>query len=409
MGVLGLLAWNLTDILPLLIIAALLSYLLFPLVSWIEKRVLFVLPFRARSLAVLLAFLVVLSAFVLVLVLIVPVLIDQIAQIGRGLPGFLEQAEDDLVAFLSEPIRVGGRIVPIGGRPIIPMDVLEDITGNTEEGINLVQAGNFDIFEIIGTFVGSVGGLTGPAFSVLGGALDVLFNLVFLVVIMFYLMRDGEFFSQELVKSVPDAYKGDVRRLMYELGRVWDAYLRGQLLLCLIIGFAVYIAALLLGVPNAPILGLIAGLLEFIPNLGPLIALIPAAFLALVSESGTVPFLSGIPFALVVIVVWTGIQQLESIFLVPRVMGGSLNLHPVVVILAVIAGASLAGALGVILAAPFTASARLLGQYIYGKVFDTDPFPPKVRPKPVKRRALPSYNLRRFWRRRPVEVSHGQD
>lgn len=383
---LGIIAWNLVDILPLVIISSLLSYLLWPIVNMIDRRVLFVLPFPTRSISVLLTFLLVLSIFAVALVVIVPVLIDQIAEVGRDFPRWLERTEADIVAFLSEPVRIGGNPVPIGGEPIVPMDIIMDITGS-EEGLNLFQSGNFDIFEIIGAFLGSIGG---PAFSVLGGALDVLFNLVFLIVIMFYFLRDGQNFGDQFVRIVPESYKGDARRLLYELGLVWNAYLRGQLLLCVIVGFAVYIAALLLGVPNAPILGLIAGILEFIPNIGPFIALIPAVFMALVSTSGTLPFLSGLPFALVVILVWTGIQQLESIILVPRVMGGSLNLHPVVVILAVIAGASLAGALGVILAAPFTATARLFMQYLYGKVFDTDSFPiHQLQPKAVRRSVTP--------------------
>jgi hypothetical protein len=85
--------------------------------------------------------------------------------------------------------------------------------------------------------------------------------------------------------------------------------------------------------------------------------------------------LSGIPFALVVSVVWVGIQNVEAILLVPRVMGSRLNLHPVVVIIAVITGANVAGVMGIVLAAPFTATIRLIGQYFYGKVFDTNPFP----------------------------------
>jgi hypothetical protein len=78
---------------------------------------------------------------------------------------------------------------------------------------------------------------------------------------------------------------------------------------------------------------------------------------------------------LVVIVVWTALQNIEAVFLVPRIMGDSLHLHPLVVVIAVMGGAALAGALGVILAAPFVASGRVIAQYIYGKIMNTDPFP----------------------------------
>src|SRR5690606_17136116 len=81
----------------------------------------------------------------------------------------------------------------------------------------------------------------------------------------------------------------------------------------------------------------------------------------------------------VILVTWVGIQNLESLFLVPRIMGGSLNLHPVVVIIAVIIGATVAGALGIILAAPAVATLRMFGLYLYGKLFDIDPFPPPIK------------------------------
>jgi predicted PurR-regulated permease PerM len=137
----------------------------------------------------------------------------------------------------------------------------------------------------------------------------------------------------------------------------------------------VFTTATLLGVPNPFLLGTLSGLLEFIPNIGPALALFPAALLALSSQSNTLPFLSGVPFAIVVIVAWTALQNIEAIFLVPRIVGGRLNLHPFIVIIAIIGGASLVGALGIILAAPMVASARVVAQYIYGKLTDHNPFP----------------------------------
>lgn len=362
--------WNLRGMLPLLIVATLLSYLLWPLVNLIERRFLRVLPFRARALAVLLTFLVVIAGFSLILVLIIPVLAQQFEQVGRNLPQTLEDVEQELRMLLSRPLTIAGRPVLIEGEPLILLDRFEDISGNG--AATAAPAESFDPVQLLGGFLGN---LTSPAFSVLGGAVSFVVNVAFMIVIMFYFMRDGDRFIGRVVNLVPSSYRGDVKRLLYELGLVWNAYLRGQLILSTVVGFAVYVAALVLGLPNAPIFGLLAGFLEFIPNIGPSIALVPAALTALISQSSTLPFLEGLPYALVVIVVWVGIQNFESFFLVPRVMGGSLDLHPVVVILAVIAGASIAGALGIILAAPFVATLRVFGQYLYGKVLDTDPFP----------------------------------
>jgi predicted PurR-regulated permease PerM len=236
----------------------------------------------------------------------------------------------------------------------------------------LIPVGNLDLLGMVRGFFSS---LAGPAFSVVGGAFTSIVNLIFLLTLMFYMIRDGRRFGEALVKITPASHQNDVRRLLWELAQVWNAYLRGQLLLGVFIGALVLIAALLLGLPSAPILALIAGILEFIPNLGPFLALIPAALFALFSTSTTMPFLSGVTFALVVIVVWTIIQNIEAVIVVPRIMGESLNLHPVVVIVGVIAGANIAGILGVLLAAPVIASLRVIAQYLYGKLMDRDPFP----------------------------------
>jgi len=117
--------------------------------------------------------------------------------------------------------------------------------------------------------------------------------------------------------------------------------------------------------------------------------------LALLSESTTIPGLSGLTFGLVVIVVWTVIQNVQAILITPRVMGDSLDLHPIVVIIGVLSGASLAGALGVILAAPTIASLRLFGGYVYQKIFDQPPFPDVTVSPP----AAPSFLARMFGAR----------
>ncbi len=372
---------NLLEIFPILIISTLLSYLLWPLAIFIERRIL-PPPLSSRSLAVFLAFFSVIILIIFVIIIIVPALVSQLADIGRSLPETVATIEANLESSLNRPLRILGRTIIVDGQPLIPMERLRELTG-TQSTTDLIQPENVDVFGTVRGILGSVGSLTGPAFSVLGGFFTTLFNFVFLIVITFYLMRDGDRFATRAVQITPEAYRGDVARMLYELGKVWNAYLRGQLILCSTVGLMVYIAALLLGLPNAPILGLMAGILEFIPNIGPFIALVPAFLLALFSQSTTLPFLEGLPYALVAAVTWTGIQNIEAFYIVPRVMGGSLDLHPVVVIFGVIAGASLAGPLGIILAAPFLATIRLIGLYLYGKLFDVDPFPtPKKNPLP---------------------------
>lgn len=392
--IIGLALLRFSETIPIVVVAVILAYLLTPLAQWINTRVLVFGAFRRRDhrgLAVLLTFMLVIAIFIVVILVVVPGIINQFEEFGSRIPPLLESLGQALESGLSHPVTIGGEPIIINGEPIIPLEQLRAITG-TPGNQDVLRLEDLNLVEATRSFIST---LTLPAFSFLGGALTAIINIIFMFSMMFYLIRDGAIFADKLVEATPRTYRNDVRRIMYELGQVWNAYLRGQLTLSLIMGTTVFIVATLLGVPNPLILGLISGLLEFIPSIGSGLAIFPAALLALSAQSATLPFLEGTAFAIVVIVVWAILQNIEAIVLVPRVMGGSLNLHPFVVIVAVIIGASLAGALGVILAAPAVASLRVLGQYIYGKLLDQDPFPP---PKPRRYQPLTAIIIvQRVW------------
>ncbi|MBC8099233.1 MAG: AI-2E family transporter [Armatimonadetes bacterium] len=369
----GIVLWQMSEVLPLLLITALLAYLLTPLVNFNQNVLLrWVPPGARRAVAVALAFIGVLLLFILMLLIVLPLLFEQLDEFGRSVPRILTNVESETERILSQPLTFNGEPILFDGTPLIPLERLEAVTG--VEGGNLMQIDNLNLVATAQSFIGSLGGLTAPAFNVVGGALNVGVNLSFLLVMMFYLTKDGDKFLTKFVQLVPSGYESDARRLLHDLGVIWNGYLRGQLILCVTIGSAVFLAATLLGLPNAPILGLVAGILEFIPAIGPFSAMVLAVLLALVSTSTTFPFLSGASFVLATVAVYAVIQNVEAYFLVPRVMGDNLNLHPFAVIAAVVAGASLAGPLGIILAAPSLATARLVARYIYGKLMEVDPF-----------------------------------
>ena len=368
--VMALVIWRLNETLPLLIVSVVLAYLFNPTTTFLERRIVKFLP-GARNWAILLTILGVISVFIIVILVILPVLFNQLEEFGNRLPRLVASLQASTEDFLSQPIVINDQVLTIDGEPLIPLDQLRQWNGG--EDINwAAQLRELNLVEIARGFINS---LTGQAATVVGGALNVIINTIFLLTLLFYWLKDGGRFIDRVIDFVPSSYRNDTARLIYELGRVWNAYLRGQLFLSTFIGVVVFTCATILGVPNAPTLGLISGVMEFIPTLGPLIAIIPAILLALGSTSATLPFLEGLPFALVVVVVWIMIQNVQAIFVAPRVMGSRLNLHPVVVIIGVIAGASLAGAFGIILAAPTIATLRMLGQYLYGKLLDTNPFP----------------------------------
>jgi predicted PurR-regulated permease PerM len=159
-----------------------------------------------------------------------------------------------------------------------------------------------------------------------------------------------------------------------EFGRIWSAYLRGQVLLGLVIFLVVWLGLALLGVQNSLALGLLSGLLEFIPVLGPIIGA-GAAIIVALFQPDTLGQMGNWQYAGVVLIFMLIVQQLENNILVPRIVGESLELHPIIVIVGVFMGSSLAGVLGAILAAPVVATLKLLSIYAWRKMFDQPPFP----------------------------------
>ncbi|NDJ59809.1 MAG: AI-2E family transporter [Chloroflexi bacterium] len=381
--VLGVAAFQLTSILPIIAVALVLSYLLNPLTTLLDQRILRWLP-GSRIWAILVTFVLLVALFVVLILVVIPALFQQFQDFASRFTSEMSTLEQDIEALLSQPIVIGGSAIIVDGQEFIPLDYILDAF-SIDDLNELTQLQNFDLVAIGRSFISS---LTGPAVNFVGGAFNTIINAIFLLTMMFYLLKDGARFIQSIVSITPPDYRNDVRRLFYELGQVWNAYLRGQLILSSFIGVVVWLAATLLGVPNAPILALLSFFLEFIPTLGPLLAMIPAALLAFLAPgSATIEFLRDQPllFALVVVGVWITIQNVQAVIVTPRVMGTSLNLHPFVVIVAVIAGGSLAGALGIILAAPTLASLRLAGQYLYGKLTNQTVFPALDAPDPPER------------------------
>jgi predicted PurR-regulated permease PerM len=392
--VFGLAFLRLSDALPIIGLAIMLAYLLTPLANFFENRVLAVGPLKNRSrrgIAVFLTYVLLAGLFIILILVVVPAIIQQIEDFTRALPSLMRSLEQTLERFLNEPVTFNGELVLINGKPLIPLERLREITG-VKHLTEVIQLQDLNLVGATQTFITS---LTAPAFNFVGGALTTLVNLILLFSMMFFLIRDGSLFIDKGVELTPPVYRGDVRRLLYELGRVWNAYLRGQMNLSLFMGLASFVAATLLGIRNPIVLAITSALLEFIPSVGSGLAIFPAALLALSSESLTISHLEGVSFMLVAVVTWAILQNIEAIILVPRVMGSSLNLHPFVVIVALIAGASIGGVLGIVVAAPTVASLRVFGQYIYGKLLDQDPFP--VHPTRVSRRRFSRRMLRRAW------------
>ncbi len=198
--------------------------------------------------------------------------------------------------------------------------------------------------------------------------------MLFILIVSFYLLFDSPRLAGSIEAAVPPAYAYDARRLMGGLAPIWTAFLRGQIILGIVMGFAVGLTMAALGVRYSLVLGLLGGFLEFLPIVGPVIAGGTAVVIALF-QPGNWLGLSPVPYALVVLGASILLQQLENNFLVPRILGGSLNLNPVVILVGAVIAADLAGITGLLLSAPVLATLRLFGRYVYRKMLDLDPWP----------------------------------
>ncbi len=341
-------------------LALLMAYVLHPLVTRISNRLR--IP---RGLSIVIVYLVlglVLMAITAGLGLAVSQqvagLVEDLRQISTEIPSLLHQLES--LRFDLGPWTIDFQ------------------TMNLEPILSSLTSALQPLLTQTGAMVASVAGATAEAVGV----------LVVILVLGYYMLIDFGTLDNSFVSLIPRGYQADFRRLLDETGLVWSAFFRGQLLLGLIVGGLVAVVLSVLGVRFSLVLGLIAGVLEFVPIFGPAIAGLISVLVALF-QGGNWWGLSPWGFGGVVLVAFVLIQQVENNVLVPRIIGHSLNLHPILVLLGALAGGSLAGVLGLLLAAPSVATSRLWLGYVYRKVVGLETWPePVVGPRRRKRRRL---------------------
>ncbi|MBI5031393.1 MAG: AI-2E family transporter [Chloroflexi bacterium] len=329
----ALIVYAIRDTLSTIIVAFLVAYLLNPLVTLIENR----LRVR-RILATVIVYLGLIALLVIAGAFLVPMLYRQILAFASGFDHIIEQ------------ISAAARQLPI-------LDTL---------GIHIESSTIADQLRT------SLGSLASSASRALVTAVSGVFNTIIILVFSLYLVKDAPTIDRALENAVPENYREDVQRIKTELGNIWSSFLRGQVLLAIIIGVITTVVLSILGVRNAVLLGLLAGVLEVVPTIGPIIAMIPAVLIAFFQ--GSIHWaLDPTAFALIVVVAYLLIQQAENHLIVPNVLGSSVNLPPIIILFGAFAGANLAGILGIFLAPPVLATARLILQYVLRKLFEPLP------------------------------------
>jgi predicted PurR-regulated permease PerM len=241
----------------------------------------------------------------------------------------------------------------------------------------------------LGRLTNLVATLATSAASTLGWTAFVLF------VSYFILFESGDLRGRIIPIEIP-GYAEDIRRLNNQLGRIWNAFLRGQMIIFLASTVAYTLVFSLLGMRFAIGLGLLSGFANFLPYIGPAISWIVIGLVTYFQGAnplGLVP----LGYAAVSVLVAIVIQQIFSL-VTTLIMAESLKVNPAIVLIATIIAADLFGLLGLFIAAPLVATLRLFGQYVFRKIFDMDPWPAEAEIPTKKRPRLRFNTIKKRWR-----------
>lgn len=305
--VVGLVLWflyGIRSVLAILLVSIIVAAAIDPWVSAMQRRRI------PRVVAILVIFLIFFTVISATIALLIPALVSQVRDVAASFPQLYER----LTTSISSPL-------------FSKQEIIDSVRRSLE------------------SFDQALVKITGPIFSGLASAFGGLFSFIGVVVLTFYLSLEENGIRKFFQAVMPARVQPYLTRLFNRIQERMGRWLRGQLLLSLIIGVLSFIALWILGVKYALLLALIAGVTEIVPIAGPIIGAIPAVLFA---------FAQSPLKALAVIIVYVVIQQLENNLIVPRVMSRATGLNPIVVIIVMLIGAKVAGIVGVILAIPVT-------------------------------------------------------
>ena len=337
----SLLVWLLAPVLMPFAVAAMLAYLSDPLADRLERLGL------GRALAVSIVFVLLILVIAAALLLLVPLIARQIENLVQNFPYYVEWGKTKAVPWLQAKLH------------------LDPQAFDTDR-----------LVEQIKQHIGSIGTVLGTLSRSGLGVVAWLTNVVLIPVVWFYLLRDWDRLVAWIDRMLPRSIEPTIAHLARESDMVLGAFVRGQLLVMLALAIYYGVALTLIGISVGPLIGMVAGLLSFVPYLG-FITGFGAAIIASLVQHGDWTHL------MMVVGVFIVGQLLEGYVLVPRLVGEKIGLHPVAVIFAVLAGGYLFGFLGVLLALPAASVILVLLRYLAQRYRQSDLYTEKGEPDSV--------------------------
>ncbi|MBY9079500.1 AI-2E family transporter [Paenibacillus sp. HN-1] len=296
--------------------AMIISYVLNPVVSLLARRKM------PRGAAVLLIYAVFLTVLAVIAINLIPMLIEQLEELNEHLP--------------EMTLRAQGLMHSMDTR-LIPQGVETGMNNWFFQWENRLAKGISNFLDHIGTTIG------------------VVFDAFIIPFLVFYILKDFDVFERLVISCLPRSRRKSIVKMLRDIDIALGNYIRGQFIVGVMIGILAYIGYALIGIPYALLFACFVAIFDIVPYLGPFLGAAPALVMA-----STV----SIRLVLLVIVVNTLCQMLESNVISPQVVGRTLHLHPLLIIFALLVGGELAGIIGLILAVPVFAAGKVVLQHI---------------------------------------------
>ena len=328
--------WYFRELTNPLLIAALTAYFLNPLSKFL------ILRWRIRpKVAANLVYFVVLILFFALPFTVLPLLFDEFQKIVQD----LYRALDELQVILANPITIGNANIFLGS--IIP-----PIRNTLSTGYVPKPQDALFILEV--------------------ASRNFLWMLVILVT-AYYLMTDWERLRNSIISLAPKEQQPELNHLYRDIRLIWNGYLLGQIRLIFILIIIYSVTWSAIGLPGAIALGILAGVLNLLPEVGPGIIAIIAVVVAFLEGSTLLP-ISNLWFALLTLGLYLLLNNIKTIWLQPRILGHSVLLHEGLVFVAIVTAVILQGMLGVLIVVPLLATLAVIGRYLRAKILDLTPF-----------------------------------
>ncbi|WNQ13022.1 AI-2E family transporter [Paenibacillus aurantius] len=300
-------------------VALMISYVLNPVVNLLHHRKV------PRTVAVLLIYAVFITSMTVILMNLIPMFIRQLMELNEHMPQLNVRAQSIMNDFNEN------RYLP------------DSVRAGINRALTKMETG---VSTMITDYINGI-----------GNTINMLFVAFIIPFLAFYFMKDFQVIERGILASVPKKHRKQTVKLFLDIDRALGNYIRGQLLVCVIVGLLAYIGYWIIGMPYPLLLASVVALMNIIPYLGPFFGAAPAILMAAAVSWKMVVY---------VIIVNTAVQILEGNVISPQVVGRTLHMHPLTIIFALLVGGEFAGVVGLILAVPFFAVLKVLVQHFYG-------------------------------------------